>query len=143
MTMPALPPLERWSLREQAVRMLRTSIVTGELEEDHFYSVGEFADRFGVSATPVRDAVGELASHGLVKIVRNRGFIVPKLTEADLDEIHELRILLEVPAIEAIAGALAPADAAGCRALVEKGPQLRRRMTSRHSSRQTASFISR
>jgi DNA-binding GntR family transcriptional regulator len=121
MMAPGMPPLERSSLREQAVRHLRTSIVTGELEEDHFYSVGEFADHFGVSATPVRDAVGELASHGLIKIVPNRGFIVPRLTEADLEEIHELRIMLEVPAIEAIAGKLAPTYAAQCQALVEKG----------------------
>lgn len=81
-------------------------MVTGVLEEGRLYSVGEFAQQLGVSATPVREAVFDLAHQGLVEVVRNRGFMVLPLKDQDLDEIFELRILLEVPAVEALAGRL-------------------------------------
>jgi DNA-binding GntR family transcriptional regulator len=108
------------SLREQARRFLRTSVVTGVLEEGHLYSVGEFAQQLGVSATPVREAVFDLAHQGLVEVVRNRGFMVPLLTNQDLDEIFQLRILLEVPAVEALAGHLDAELTGRSRELVER-----------------------
>jgi DNA-binding GntR family transcriptional regulator len=101
---PTLAPLERSSLRERVLVVLRTSITTGELEPGRLYSVGEFAERLEVSATPVREAVVNLANVGLVEIVRNRGFLVPDLTDQDLDEILQVRLFLEVPAIEQVAG---------------------------------------
>lgn len=100
------PQLTAVSLREQARGFLRTSVVTGVLEEGRLYSVGEFAQQLGVSATPVREAVFDLAHQGLVEVVRNRGFMVLPLTDQDLDEIFQLRMLLEVPAVEALAGRL-------------------------------------
>lgn len=112
-------PLERTSLRDQARRVLRSSIVTGELEPGRLYSVGEFAARLGVSPTPVRDALGDLANDGLIEIVRNRGFVVPILTEHDLDEIFQLRMVLEIAAIEKV-GALPPAGVDRCRELVDQ-----------------------
>jgi DNA-binding GntR family transcriptional regulator len=108
------------SLREQARRVLRTSIITGELEEGRVYSVGELAEHLGVSATPVREAVFDLAHLGLVEMIRNRGFVVPPLTDHDLDEIFQLRILLEVPAVEAVAGTLDAEVSARARDAVER-----------------------
>jgi DNA-binding GntR family transcriptional regulator len=107
-------------LREQARRVLRTSIITGELEEGRVYSVGELAERLGVSATPVREAVFDLAHLGLVEMIRNRGFVVPPLTDHDLDEIFQLRILLEVPAVEAVAGTVDAEVSARARDAVER-----------------------
>jgi len=112
---PTLAPLDRSSLREQVQVVLRTSITTGELEPGHLYSVGEFAERLQVSATPVREALVNLAHLGLVEIVRNRGFVVPELSDHDLDEILQLRLFLEVPAIEQLAGNLDAATLARCR----------------------------
>jgi len=103
----AAAPLQRSSLREQARSFLRSSIVTGELQSDRLYTVGEFAERLGVSATPVREALGDLEHDGLVRFIRNRGFVVSTLSEHDLDEIFELRIVLEIVAIRGI-GELTP-----------------------------------
>ncbi|MGH2935271.1 MAG: GntR family transcriptional regulator [Gaiellaceae bacterium] len=115
MSSPAVPAVEHASLREQVRRILRTSIVTGELEPGSLYSVGSFAEQLGVSATPVREALGDLAHVGLVEMMRNRGFVVPELTDRDLDEILQLRLFLEVPAIEQVTGHV-PADViAACR----------------------------
>src|SRR5215469_11841442 len=110
-----LAPLDRSSLREQVQVVLRTSITTGELEPGQLYSVGDFAERLEVSATPVREALVNLAHDGLVEIVRNRGFLVPELSDHDLDEILQLRLFLEVPAVEQVAGRLDAATLARCR----------------------------
>jgi DNA-binding GntR family transcriptional regulator len=103
-----VPELTRVSLREQVRSVLRTQIITGQIEADRLYSVGEFAAILGVSATPVREALGDLEQHGLVQIIRNRGFRVPPLTEHDLDEIFQLRLMIEVAAIEKLVGLVEP-----------------------------------
>lgn len=118
---PNYRQLERESLRDQARQAIRTSVITGELESGRLYTIGAFATRLGVSATPVREALGDLAKDGLVQIIRNRGFVVPPLSEHDLDEIFELRLMLEVPAVGLSAGQLDEAQQAACRLYVEAG----------------------
>ena len=102
--------LEASSLRERAAEAIRNGIVTGEIRAGELYSVPTLAARLGVSATPVREAMLDLANEGLVEAVRNRGFRVVELTEADLDEILEVRIMLEVPAVGHLAQGL-PSEA--------------------------------
>jgi DNA-binding GntR family transcriptional regulator len=92
-------PLTTANLRGQAVEMLRASIVAGELAPGEIYSAPALAERLGVSATPVREAMLDLANDGLVEPVRNRGFRVVVVDEDALDEISELRQMLEVPAM--------------------------------------------
>jgi DNA-binding GntR family transcriptional regulator len=94
--------LTRTSLREQAGQVIRASILAGELEAGEIYSASLLAERLGVSPTPVREALLDLASGGLVEPVRNRGFRVLTPDEEDLDEISELRMMLEVPAMRAV-----------------------------------------
>lgn len=98
-----LPTLDRSSLRDRARLAIRGSIVTGELTEEEIYPVAYFSERLGVSATPIREALFDLAGIGLVEVVRNRGFRIPRLSDRDLDELYDLRILLEVPAIGRLA----------------------------------------
>jgi DNA-binding GntR family transcriptional regulator len=91
------------SFRAQAVRVLRGAIITGELEPGRVYSARALAERLGVSVTPVREAMVDLASEGLVTPVRNRGFKVTLLSPRDLDEILQLRMLVEVPIVGEVA----------------------------------------
>lgn len=99
-----LKPLTTTSLRERAAQVIRAGIITGEIDAGEIYSTPVLAQRLGVSATPVREAMLDLANEGLVEPVRNRGFRVLPLTDSDLDEIFQLRLLLEVPAMERVAG---------------------------------------
>ncbi len=92
--------LTRTSLRDQAGRVIRASITAGDLEPGEIYSAASLAERLGVSPTPVREAMLDLAHAGLVEPVRNRGFRVLTVAERDLDEISQLRMMLEVPALE-------------------------------------------
>jgi DNA-binding GntR family transcriptional regulator len=106
--------IDRTSLREQVRTLLRAQVITGQLVPGELYAVADFAKALGVSATPVREALGDLAQLGLVEIVRNRGFIVPVLTDHDLDEIFQVRLMLEVGAVSKIAGKLSEAELANC-----------------------------
>jgi DNA-binding GntR family transcriptional regulator len=112
--------VERASFRVQARRLLRTKIITGELEAGKLYSVGEFAELLGVSATPVREALGDLEQLGLIEVMRNRGFRVPPLTDHDLDEIFQVRAMLEITALDEVVLKLSADDLDACRELVER-----------------------
>jgi DNA-binding GntR family transcriptional regulator len=112
--------LEASSLRERAAEAIRNGIVTGEIRAGELYSVPTLAARLGVSATPVREAMLDLANEGLVEAVRNRGFRVVELTDADLDEILEVRIMLEVPAVGRLARELPPDASPQLRAIVDE-----------------------
>jgi len=96
------------SLREQVVSALRPEIVAGRAGAETIYTVPGVAGRLGVSTTPVREALLELTRAGLLEPLRNRGFRVVDHTLADLDNLFELRVLLEVEAADRVA-AQAPA----------------------------------
>lgn len=95
---------ERQSLREQVADALRAALVTGEMRPGVVYSAPVLAAQFGVSATPVREAMLDLAKEGLVEAVRNKGFRVTELSERDLDELTQIRELIEVPTVAGLAG---------------------------------------
>ncbi len=94
------------SLREQALGAIRSKIVLGELIPGHVYSAPSLASQMGVSPTPVREAFLDLVKEGLIEQVRNKGFRVIELSDQDLNEIFQLRLLLEAPPFRNIAGHL-------------------------------------
>ena len=100
------------SLREKVTRALEAAVVAGEMEPGVIYSAPALAERFGVSATPVREAMLDLVGEGMVEPVRNRGFRVVEVSEADLDQISQIRLLLEVPIMGQVAKLLTPQRAA-------------------------------
>jgi DNA-binding GntR family transcriptional regulator len=107
-------------LREQARDAVRARIVLGQIEPGQVVSVVNVAADLGVSVTPVREAVMDLAHLGMVEIIRNRGFRVPVLTDHDLDEIFKLRTMLEVPAMSEVARVLGAEDVAMFRQLAKQ-----------------------
>lgn len=94
------------NLRDQVRRALEAAMVAGELEPGALYSAPALGERFGVSATPVREAMLELSKDGFVVAERNRGFRVLEVSENDLDEISEIRLLIEVPSTVKLAGVI-------------------------------------
>lgn len=110
---------EQQSLREQIADSLRAALVAGQMRPGAVYSVPMLAERFGVSATPVREAMLDLAKEGLVEPVRNKGFRVIDLADDDLDEITHLRALIEVPTVARLAVIADPADIEALRPLAE------------------------
>ena len=101
------------SLREQALAIIRDAITAGELDEDRIYSAAGLAKQLGMSLSPVREAMMALVTEGTVEAVPNRGFRLVPVTQADLEEITHVRVLLAVPAVRQLcdqaAGSIAQA----------------------------------
>ena len=74
---------------------LREAIVSGELAAGEKLRQVQLATRFGVSTTPVREALAQLQREGLVRSHPQRGFVVFVPTVADLRQHYEIRIALE------------------------------------------------
>lgn len=96
MRIPAQKVL-RHSVRGQILDALRAALVDGELVPGEIYSGPALGERFGVSATPVREAMQQLALEGAVECLPNRGFRVLSRTPRALAELAEVRALIEVP----------------------------------------------
>ncbi|MEU1947487.1 GntR family transcriptional regulator [Streptomyces sp. NPDC020125] len=109
----------RHSVRGQILDALREALAGGELIPGEVYSAPVLAERFGVSPTPVREAMQQLAGEGAVEVVPNRGFRVSRRSERDLAELAEVRALLEVPVMLSLAEAIAPERWAGLRPFAE------------------------
>lgn len=123
-----MPAAERWtvapltdrrSLREQVANVVRAAIAAGQMRPGVVYSVPTLAVRFGVSATPVREAMLDLAKEGLVDSARNKGFRVTELSDEDLDDITQLRALIEVPTVAQLATVITEADVEELRPLAQ------------------------
>ncbi|WP_405745842.1 GntR family transcriptional regulator [Streptomyces sp. NBC_01525] len=119
------PPLvrpRRHSVRAQILAALRQSLLAGELTPGEVYSAPALAGRYGVSATPVREAMQQLAGEGAVEVVPNRGFRVAEHSVRDLAEVAEVRAMLEIPAVIRLAGAVpCPERWVGLRSLAADG----------------------
>ena len=85
------------SLTEQAVEVLRSSIVSGDLVPGRLYTATELGREINVSRGPIREALHELARRGLVEIVPNRGARIRNTSVSALLEIFQVRLMLEVP----------------------------------------------
>ncbi len=96
---------EQASLRAQIADALRALLITGQMAPGELYSAPRLAAQFGVSATPVREAMLDLVSEGLVEVVRNKGFRVTAVGDEELDAMAELRTLVEPPVMGMVAEA--------------------------------------
>jgi len=86
------------SITDRVRESIREAIIDGRLAPGSLHSVQSLASSFGVSRTPVREALIDLEGRGMVEFERNRGVRILQTSIHDLEEILSLRILLEVPA---------------------------------------------
>ncbi|MEV3989937.1 GntR family transcriptional regulator [Streptomyces sp. NPDC049837] len=110
----------RERLRDQVAHALRAALISGELRPGQVYSAPALAEDFGISATPVREAMLDLAREGLVEPVRNKGFRVTEVDDRDLDQYTEIRSLIEVPTVGRVARTAPRADLEALRPVAEE-----------------------
>lgn len=114
----SIKPLQRpLALGDQVYQTLRGHLRDGTIIAGQPLQEVQLAERLGVSRTPVREALTRLASEGLLAS-DGRSFAVPALTLQDVDDIYEVRFLLEPAAVRRVAefttdaAVRAPLDAA-------------------------------
>jgi DNA-binding GntR family transcriptional regulator len=94
--------IARRNLHEETADRIRVLILDGELPPGKRISEKALCDRFGISRTPVREALKALATEGLVTITPNRGASVTEITNAELADAFPV-----MGALEGLAGELA------------------------------------
>lgn len=81
---------------DQIADVIRNEIFSGNYLPEDKLKENEIASRLSVSRTPVREALRKLEAEGLAEFRPNKGVIVPQIDNHDIDEIYELRILIEL-----------------------------------------------
>jgi DNA-binding GntR family transcriptional regulator len=110
---------QKENLRDSVANALRAAVISGELVPGEVYSAPMLGARFGVSATPVREAMLDLVREGLVTSRRNKGFRVTEVSDEDLDNLASLRQLIEPPTIRDVVPLIPAEDFPRLRALAE------------------------
>jgi DNA-binding GntR family transcriptional regulator len=100
--MPA-PALSHRALYEEVAELLRQRIFNRELEPGSWIDELKIAEAYGISRTPLREALKVLAAEGLVTMKVRRGAYVTEVSEQDLTEVYHLLSLLESDAAGVVA----------------------------------------
>src|SRR6478609_6495867 len=84
----------RSTLRQQIADALRDEVLAGRLQPGQEFTVKQIAEQYGVSATPVREALFDLSAQGLLEADQHRGFRVHEFTLDDYRAMVEARSLV-------------------------------------------------
>ncbi|CAN5736335.1 GntR family transcriptional regulator [soil metagenome] len=96
-------PLTPRALYEEVAELLRQRIFNQELEPGEWIDELKLAEAYGISRTPLREALKVLAAEGLITMKVRRGAYVTEVSERDLTDVYHLLSLLESDAAETVA----------------------------------------
>ncbi len=103
--LPNLTQIKRpASLNELAYKAIKNLLITGQLEFNILYSANQFAEILGVSRTPVREALLQLAYEGCLISVQGQGFKIREYSEKEIRDFFETRKIIESYVIERVIG---------------------------------------
>jgi DNA-binding GntR family transcriptional regulator len=108
MTKSAMP-----SLRQRAYDEIKKGILDSRYAPNSLLSENQLAEELSISRTPIREALRDLSSGGLVRILPQRGIVVSDLSVQDIVEVYQLREQLEGFATRLAAERMAPEDRIG------------------------------
>jgi len=112
-----IPRIIRRSLHDELVVILRDMIIAGELAPGARVSEPDLCVRFGVSRTPLREALKVLAAEGLVQLLPRRGARIARITEQEIEELFPIMGVLEGLAAERAAAVMTQVQARRLEAL--------------------------
>jgi DNA-binding GntR family transcriptional regulator len=107
----AKPKARPLSLTDRIYDMLRADILSCALEPGREISEAELAERFEVSKTPVREALAKLRAEGFVRTFPRRGYQVVPITLGDMNDLFDVRAILEAGAAELACRRIGPGEA--------------------------------
>lgn len=87
-------------LVDQIYELIKSRIIDGEIKQGSRIEVKKLAIEFDVSESPVRSAVDKLVSDELVQVIPRRGYFAIQLDQGKLEEIHDVRLMFELYAID-------------------------------------------
>ncbi len=87
------------TLSERAAALVEHDILAGVWQPGDRLGIQALSERYGVGATPLREGLSRLVSRNLISAIGQKGFRVASVSEADLADITQVRILVEVEAL--------------------------------------------
>jgi DNA-binding GntR family transcriptional regulator len=120
-------PAESIPVRERAYEHLKASILSGRFNPGERLAEEHLAKELGISRTPIREALHKLESEGLIKPLASRGFVASQDSKDDIEELFEIRAVLEGYALRLICGRITDTVLAQLEETVEKGEEALRR----------------
>ncbi len=120
-------PAESIPVRERAYEHLKASILSGRFNPGERLAEEHLAKELGISRTPIREALHKLESEGLIKPLASRGFVASQDSKDDIEELFEIRAVLEGYALRLICGRVTEAVLAQLEDTVEKAEAALRR----------------
>jgi DNA-binding GntR family transcriptional regulator len=118
--MELVEAIDRRPLHKAVADRMRDLIMRGELKPGQRLNERLLTKRFGISRTPLREAIGILASEGLVTSLPNRGAIVSAVTAADAEDMFQVMAVLEALGGELACRRATDRDIAEIRAMHEQ-----------------------
>jgi len=91
------------NINEKVYELIKSRVICRDYPPGHQISIRNLQDELGVSNSPIINALYRLSGEGLVDITSRKGTYVKDITEKDIYEIEELRIILECGAVEIVA----------------------------------------
>lgn len=107
-------------LSKKVYHILKERILNGDFLQGGKLNETKIAKYLGVSRTPIREAIKGLAAEGLVKITPNQGVIVVNVSKKDLEEVLEIRRVLEGLAISIAAEKISQKEVAKLEEIINK-----------------------
>ncbi len=121
------PRLHNGQLRQAIVQALLTDVFQGRLRAGVHLVTQELAERFGVSHTPIREALIALAGIGIIDLLPNRGARVRRVTPHEVRDICQVRRALECEATRSACGRIDLGElhalADDLRRMIARGPR--------------------
>ncbi|GGD72507.1 transcription regulator [Croceicoccus mobilis] len=112
--------LVRSTTAVDVARILRDRILSGHYAEDQYIRQEMIAQELGVSRIPVREALAQLEAEGLVIREKYRGALIPKLSLSEIEEIYEMRGMIEPYLLRTAFSNITPEVIASLREVVDK-----------------------
>jgi DNA-binding GntR family transcriptional regulator len=112
--------LDRTTTAHDVTKVLRRRILEGHYPVDKFIRQDTIALELGVSRIPVREALAKLEAEGLVVREKYRGALIPKLSLGEIEEIYEMRAMIEPYLIRHAVSNVTPEQLAHLKGIVER-----------------------
>jgi len=111
------------SVRESTYGYLKKKLLSGSFTPGERLTEEQLAADIGVSRTPIREALHKLEREGLVKPLETRGFCVPADSREEMEELFDIRSILEGYALRSACETIRPSDIDALEELIRKAEQ--------------------
>lgn len=110
------------TLKEMVYDKLFDDILEGVFQPEAVITEKELVDRFGISKSPIREALIELCNEGVLRSIPRYGYEIIKITESDIMDAKASRIILEAGALDKYFDKIVPADIERLQTLLDNKP---------------------